>query len=77
MFSSPDVVDVKPSAEKYDIDTVQDKAKKLVWESGCTSWFIESKKTRNSIMFPDYPYRFWLRSVFVAWRDFSLRQSRT
>ncbi|PNY24600.1 Uncharacterized protein TCAP_05454 [Tolypocladium capitatum] len=66
----------KPSAEARDIAVVQEKAKKFVWASGCTSWFIEPNTKRNSVMFPDWQYRFWLRTVFVAWNDFSYTQSR-
>ncbi|KAK1533129.1 hypothetical protein CPAR01_09837 [Colletotrichum paranaense] len=76
IWNAPDVVEVTPSAEDKDITNVQDKAKKLVWASGCTSWFIEPNTNRNSIMFPDWQYRFWLRSVFVTWSDFSYRLSR-
>lgn len=74
--SAPDIVEVKTSAEERDIADVQDKAKRLVWASGCTSWFIEPNTKRNSIMFPDWQYRFWLRTVFIAWDDFSYRLSR-
>lgn len=73
--AAQDVVVVTPSAEKQDIDTVQEKAKKLVWASGCTSWFIHNESRRNTIMFPDFQYKFWLRSVFVSWGDFSYRTS--
>jgi hypothetical protein len=74
--STPDVVDVKPEAEKRDIDAVQEKAKKLVWASGCTSWAVESNTGRNSMMFPDWQAKFWLRSVFVAWSDLAYRTSK-
>lgn len=74
--SAPDIVDVKSSAEKKDIADVQEKAKKLVWASGCTSWAVEPSTGRNSMMFPDWQYRFWLRSVFIAWSDLSYRTSK-
>ena len=70
-----DIVSVKPEAEKRDIDTVQEKAKRLVWASGCTSWFIHGKSKRNTSMFPDAQYKFWLRSVFISWGDFEYRTS--
>lgn len=72
-----DIVAVKPSAEKKDIETVQQKAKKLVWATGCTSWFIDGNTKRNTIMFPDWQYKFWLRSIFVSWDDFAYRTSAT
>lgn len=70
-----DVADVKATAERRDIDTVQEKAKKLVWASGCSSWFIHSGSNRNTIMFPDWQFKFWLKSVFISWDDFSYRSS--
>ncbi|KAJ3960522.1 hypothetical protein N0V92_002846 [Colletotrichum tropicale] len=64
-----DVMEVTPEAEMRDINETQDKAKDLVWGTGCTSWFIDPKTNRNTIMFPDWQYKFWLRSVFVSWND--------
>lgn len=72
-----DIVTVKPSAEKRDIEMVQQKAKKLVWATGCISWFIGGNTKRNTIMFPDWQYKFWLRSIFVSWDDFAYRTSAT
>ncbi|KAL6352453.1 hypothetical protein LRP88_14220 [Fusarium phalaenopsidis] len=69
-----DTVEVTADAEKRDIDEVQEKAKKLVWATGCTSWFIETKSSRNTIMFPDWQYKFWWRSLFVPSGDFEYRK---
>lgn len=73
--TSNDIVQIKPEAEAYDLALTQVKAKRLVWATGCASWFIEPRTGRNSIMYPDYQYRLWLRSIFVAWNDWDLRQS--
>lgn len=72
---SHDVVGVRPSAERRDIDAVQEKAKRLVWASGCASWFIHGGSMRNTVMFPDWQYKFWLRSVFIPWKDFCYETS--
>jgi hypothetical protein len=64
-----DVVQVKADAEQADIDDVQEKAKKLVWSSGCSSWALDSHG-RNTTMYPDFQYKYWLRSIFVEWRSF-------
>ncbi|KAH6999111.1 hypothetical protein BKA56DRAFT_627184 [Ilyonectria sp. MPI-CAGE-AT-0026] len=74
--SAPDIIGVKADAEQRDIATVQEKAKELVWATGCTSWFIETTTGRNTIMYPDWQYRFWLRSVFIDWNDFAYRKSK-
>ncbi|KAJ4177691.1 hypothetical protein NW755_013691 [Fusarium falciforme] len=69
-----DIVEVTADAETRDIDEVQEKAKKLVWATGCTSWFIETKSNRNTIMFPDWQFKFWWRSLFVPSGDFEYRK---
>ncbi|KAF4909297.1 FAD-binding monooxygenase ktnD [Colletotrichum viniferum] len=50
-----DVMEITPEAEMRDINETQDKAKGLT--------------NRNTIMFPDWQYKFWLRSVFASWND--------
>ena len=70
--SKADVIKVKPNAEQADIDHVQEKCKKLVWSSGCTTWALDPKNERNTTMYPDFQYMFWLRSLFVRWKNFDL-----
>ncbi|KAF4450056.1 hypothetical protein F53441_6761 [Fusarium austroafricanum] len=72
-----DIVQVTRKAEKKDMEKVQEKARNLVWATGCTSWFIHDKTNRNTIMFPDWQFKFWLRSVFVAWKDLEYRNVST
>lgn len=71
-----DIVKVKPSAEQADIDNIQERAKELVWSSGCTSWALDEQSKRNTTMYPDFQYRYWLRSIFVAWDDFEFSKSQ-
>ncbi|GKU04504.1 4-hydroxyacetophenone monooxygenase protein [Fusarium langsethiae] len=72
-----DIVEVTPEAEARDINNVQEKAKRLVWATGCTSWFIDETTGRNTIMFPDWQFKFWWRSVFVNWEDLEYRSVDT
>jgi len=71
-----DIVKVKPGAEKADIDMVQHKLKGLVWSSGCTSWALDPQTGRNTTMYPDFQYKYWLRSLFIPWRDFEFSTSK-
>ncbi|KAI6777650.1 Glucose-methanol-choline oxidoreductase [Emericellopsis cladophorae] len=73
--SATDVVEVQQGAEKQDIDNVQERVKDLVWSSGCTSWALDETTRRNTTMYPDFQYRYWLRSVFVPWKDFEFSRS--
>ncbi|KAI1116575.1 putative monooxygenase [Nemania sp. NC0429] len=70
-----DIVRLKPDAEQADIDTVQDKLKGLIFSSGCTSWALD-QTGRNVTMYPDFQYKYWLRSIFVSWSDFELSTSK-
>ena len=65
-----DTVKVKPDAEQADIDAIQEMAKGLVWSSGCTSWVFDAQSKRNTTMYPDFQYKYWLRSIFITWKDF-------
>ncbi|KAI3333759.1 putative monooxygenase [Ustulina deusta] len=70
-----DIVRVRPEAEAADITTVQERLKRLVWASGCTSWALDPATGRNTIMYPDFQYKYWLRSIFIPWYDFEFSTS--
>ena len=61
---------MKPEAEARDNVWIQQKAKELVFASGCTSWYVDERTGRNTMMYPDWQYMYWLRSVFVRNADF-------
>ncbi|KAJ5107652.1 hypothetical protein N7456_004327 [Penicillium angulare] len=66
----PGSVVVTSSAERKDVAAIDDKAKQLIWATGCTSWFIDPDTGRNTIMFPDWQFKFHLRSMLFSWSDF-------
>lgn len=65
-----DKIGVTAEAERADNDWIQRKAKELVWNTGCTSWFIDPKTGRNTQMYPDWQYKFWARSIWVPYKNF-------
>ncbi|CEJ55705.1 hypothetical protein PMG11_01943 [Penicillium brasilianum] len=71
----PESVAVTPMAERKDVSMTDHKAKQLVWATGCTSWFIDPSTGRNTIMFPDWQFKFHLRSIFIPWADFVYKRS--
>lgn len=71
----PESVVVTPVAERKDVAVTDHKAKQLVWATGCTSWFIDPSTGRNTIMFPDWQFKFHLRSIFIPWTDFVYKKS--
>lgn len=60
-YRYPDSVVVRDDAERADVEWADNKAAKLVWATGCTSWAIDEKTGRNTAMYPDC--EFWWRSV--------------
>ncbi|KAF3017173.1 hypothetical protein E8E14_011873 [Neopestalotiopsis sp. 37M] len=70
-----DTVVVTPEAETRDLAETQAKARRLVWASGCTSWFLDAATGRNTVMFPDWQYKFWIRSFWIPWKDFMFGSS--
>ncbi|KAK5625956.1 hypothetical protein RRF57_001672 [Xylaria bambusicola] len=71
-----DVVKLRPEAEMADINTTQERLKNLVWSTGCTSWALDPRNRRNTTMYPDFQFKYWLRSVFIPWRDFEYSTSQ-
>ena len=65
-FFSPSssFVKVKPKAACADGAWTQREAKKLVWSSGCINWVIDPKIGMNNMMYQDWQFLFWWRSVF-------------
>lgn len=74
--AKPTSVAVTLAAEQTDNTWIQRLSKKLVWASGCTSWYIDTKTGRNTMLYPDWQFKFWLRSIFVpVKRDFVYKRS--
>lgn len=76
-LSNPvDRVVVTPEAARRDDSWVQSQAKKIVWSTGCSSWFIDPKTGRNTQMYPDWQWKFWVRSFWYPTTDFVYGASR-
>ncbi|KAI9677964.1 MAG: hypothetical protein M1822_008072 [Bathelium mastoideum] len=63
-------VSVTPSAARADDAWTQTQLRRFVWASGCSSWALHPESGRNFMMYPDWQFRFWWRSVWVRWGDF-------
>jgi len=74
---SPTLIDVKPEAARLDSAWVQREAKKLVWASGCTNWAIDPKTGMNIMMYPDWQFWYWWRSVFFNKQDFVYKDAKS
>lgn len=70
-LSSPvDKVVVTEEAAYRDDIWIQAQAKKIVWSTGCSSWFVDPKTGRNTQMYPDWQWKFWIRSFWYPKSDF-------
>ncbi|KAJ5222535.1 uncharacterized protein N7469_008775 [Penicillium citrinum] len=67
---------VKPEAQKRDLAWVHEKLQHLVFNSGCTSWWMDPITKKNTFIYPDPMYKYWLRTIFPKWSDFTLRNSK-
>jgi hypothetical protein len=67
-------VEVTQNAENEENSWIQDRAKNLVWSSGCTSWYVEPKTGKNLMVYPEWQWHFWLRSFVVDYSKFVYTQ---
>lgn len=76
IWPAPDTVAVTPAAEQADNHWIQSAASKLVWATGCSSWYVDARTGRNTMLYPDWQFNYWLRSIFIPLsRDFVFRSS--
>lgn len=74
-----DYIMVKPESQKRDLTWVQGKLPNLVFNSGCQSWWMDPVTRKNTFIYPDPMYKYWLRTIFPTWSDFEIgrRESGT
>ncbi len=68
---------VKPEAQYRDLAWVHGKLKNLVFNSGCQSWWMDPKTKKNTFIYPDPMFLYWLRTIFPRWSDFEVRRVET
>lgn len=71
--SAPSAVEVTQAAEDEENSWIQDRARGLVWSSGCTNWYVEPKSGKNLMVYPEWQWHFWLRSFVVDYSKFVYR----
>ncbi|XP_014552507.1 hypothetical protein COCVIDRAFT_19417 [Bipolaris victoriae FI3] len=75
--AAPATVEVKSEAAAADSQWTQAEAKKLVWSTGCVNWAVDRKTGLNHMMYPDWQFMFWLRSIFWKKTDFVYLDEKT
>lgn len=71
-----DWIMVKPEAQRRDLGWVHDKLKHLVFNSGCQSWWMDPRTKKNTFIYPDPMFKYWLRTIFPSWSDFEIHRSQ-
>ncbi|GKT58567.1 monooxygenase y4iD [Colletotrichum tofieldiae] len=71
-----DYIVVKPEAQKKDLASVHQKLQTLVFNSGCQSWWMNSRTKKNTFIYPDPMYKYWLRTIFPTWSDFEIQRTQ-
>lgn len=72
--SPADYIMVRPEAQDRDLNWVQGKLQSLVFNSGCQSWWMDPETKKNTFIYPDPMFKYWLRTIFPVWSDFELRR---
>lgn len=73
--NAADFIMVKPEAQARDLQWVQSKLKSLVFNSGCQSWWMDPNTKKNTFIYPDPMYKYWLRTIFPTWSDFFIKKN--
>lgn len=74
--SAADWIMVKPEAQRRDLRWVHGKLKDLVFNSGCQSWWMDPKTKKNTFIYPDPMFKYWLRTIFPRWSDFEIHRTQ-
>jgi hypothetical protein len=73
------VAGLKRDAEERYVSRIQTDLSKTVWNSGCSSWYIEKDaekgQTWNAMSYPYSQAHFWYRSLFPTWSDWEFSVS--
>ncbi|KNG83939.1 putative dimethylaniline monooxygenase [Aspergillus nomiae NRRL 13137] len=67
-----DSIMVRSEAQQRDLSWVHDKLSHLVFNSGCQSWWMDPVTRKNTFIYPDPMYKYWLRTILPSWPDFDL-----
>jgi cation diffusion facilitator CzcD-associated flavoprotein CzcO len=69
-------LEVRADTESDFLDRVQTRLSDTVWESGCTSWYMD-ENGRNFTIWPHFTWKYWLETRRIDPDDFELTCTRT
>ncbi|EEQ33015.1 hypothetical protein McanMca71_003734 [Microsporum canis] len=69
-------VAVTAEAEQADNSWIQSAIKGFVWASGCSNWYVDVETGKNTMLYPDWQLKYWVRSIFIPFKsDFEFKPS--
>ena len=69
-------LEVRADTESDFLDRVQSRLSDTVWESGCTSWYMD-ENGRNFTIWPHFTWKYWLETRRIDPDDFVLTRTRS
>ena len=69
MFGKASAIDVTQAAEDFDPNRIQIGLKDMVWEAGCTNWYL-NEWGRNTASYHGKAAQFWFETMFPKASDF-------
>ena len=67
-------LDVKPEAQRAFSDEMQERLRRTVWQTGCTSWYV-TQSGRNTNNWPGHMLEYRRRTRRLAPGDYRLARS--
>ncbi|UJA20147.1 NAD(P)/FAD-dependent oxidoreductase [Thermoleophilia bacterium SCSIO 60948] len=71
-----ETIEVSPEAERRFTESVDERMQSTVWNSGCSSWYID-QTGRNSTLWPDFTFVFRRDSAQIEAGEFEFDSERT
>ncbi|MCH9671919.1 MAG: NAD(P)/FAD-dependent oxidoreductase, partial [Gammaproteobacteria bacterium] len=68
---SASAIDLKPERQQTSYNRVQRKLRDTVWQSGCTSWYLDADG-RNDTIWPGFTIEYWWRTRRFRLSDYRL-----
>lgn len=75
LVKGADSIEVKPEAQQKDLAWVHGRLGGLVFNSSCQSWWMDPKTKKNTFIYPDPMYKYWLRTILPTWSDFDVKKN--
>jgi cation diffusion facilitator CzcD-associated flavoprotein CzcO len=74
--TAADALEVRADAQAGFVERVRTKLARTVWQSGCSSWYLDDQG-RNIAIWPHFTWKYWLETRRVNAADYHLVRARS